>query len=57
MLTPKDIDKTRFKERLFRRGYDRDQVEEFVDEARTTIEALISENRRLSGLLTPGKVK
>lgn len=40
MLTPKDINTKTFKETTFKRGYDMDQVDDFLDEAQTTISIL-----------------
>jgi DivIVA domain-containing protein len=40
MLTPRDVDQTRFSARRFREGYDIDQVDMFCDQARDTISAL-----------------
>lgn len=43
MLTPEDVEQTKFHTHRFREGYDTDEVDAFMDKAKDTIKRLISQ--------------
>lgn len=43
MLTPEDVEQTKFHTHRFHEGYDTDEVDEFMDKAKDTIKRLASQ--------------